>query len=52
MCLDARVDDAVAFITLNHELPLRALERIKEALDNNFTGKLLKHLILYLLIKT
>jgi hypothetical protein len=30
----------------------RALERIKEALDNNFTGKLLKHFIFYLLIKT
>ena len=30
----------------------RALERIKEVLDNNFTGKLLKHFIFYLLIKT
>ena len=30
----------------------RALERIKEALDNSFTGKLLKHYIFYLLIKT
>ena len=30
----------------------RALERIKVNLDNNFTGKLLKYFIFYLLIKT
>jgi hypothetical protein len=35
-----------------NRMPGKGLERIKEALDNNFTDKLLKHFIFYLLIKT